>query len=461
MAGVSEETASKQGMPKGGPPAEGGSREGGLDAPSRLPLRWRDADFHDPAALDAELRRVFDICHGCRRCVNLCNAFPTLFDLVDASPTLEVDGVESADFPKVAAECYLCDLCYMTKCPYVPPHEWAVDFPALMLRAKSAARRAGAPRRLRDRLWSAPAEVGRLAGIPVVRAAVNATLQNKTMRGVLHRRFGMHADADLPKFERGTARRRLARRAPASGAHGRAALFATCYGDRHDHAQVEDLWETLAHNEVRVELVGGGMCCGMPKLEAGDLDGLERVRARLVPRLLEAAGDDGEVVAPIPSCVLMFRQQLPLLFPDDERVRALARRMRDPSEYLVRLHARGALRTDFKTGLGKVAYHAACHTRVQNVGLKTRDLLKLIPDTTVAVVERCSGHDGTYAWRAESRAAAVKIGRGAARRIAADADFFTGDCVLAGRHLAALADPPRRWRHPASLLKIAYGLAEA
>ena len=121
-------------------------REGNLDAPTRHPLGWTAPEFWDQAALDAELERVFNICHGCRRCVSLCHAFPTLFDLIDASKTMEIDGVDKADYPKVTEHCYLCDLCYQTKCPYVPPHEWNVDFPHLMLRAKAVDfRRNGAP----------------------------------------------------------------------------------------------------------------------------------------------------------------------------------------------------------------------------------------------------------------------------------------------------------------------------
>ena len=146
--------------------------EGSLEAPTREIIRWQDPDFTDPAKLDAEMRRVFDICHGCRRCVSLCQAFPTLFDLVDASPTLEVDGVAKHDFARVVDQCYLCDVCYMTKCPYVPPHPWNVDFPHLMLRAKAVDFRNGRTK-LRDRLLTSTDRVGRLATIPIVVNMVN------------------------------------------------------------------------------------------------------------------------------------------------------------------------------------------------------------------------------------------------------------------------------------------------
>src|SRR5215469_15889403 len=119
------------------------SREGSLEAPTRHTIDWRSPDFTDAEKLDAEMRRVFDICHGCRRCFNLCNSFPRLFDLVDASPSGEVHDVKSEDFSSVVEACTLCDMCFMTKCPYVPPHEFNLDFPHLMLRYRVAEAKAG------------------------------------------------------------------------------------------------------------------------------------------------------------------------------------------------------------------------------------------------------------------------------------------------------------------------------
>src|SRR5258705_813124 len=172
-------------------------REGSLEAPTRHPLDWKNPAFYDAKSVEKELERVFDICHGCRRCVNLCTAFPTLFDLVDASATLEVDGVPKQEFWKVVDQCYLCDMCYMTKCPYVPPHPWNVDFPHLMLRAKAVKFKKGGTT-LRDKLLSSTDAIGKLATIPVVVRFVNAANAAPLARGVMDKVLGVHKDRALP-----------------------------------------------------------------------------------------------------------------------------------------------------------------------------------------------------------------------------------------------------------------------
>ncbi len=190
------------------PTGKKGQREGSLEAPERHPLAWRAPEFYDEGALFTELQRVFDICHGCRRCFSLCNAFPTLFDLVDASETMEVDGVAKADYWRVVDQCYLCDMCFMTKCPYVPPHEWNVDFPKLMLRAKAVKLKKGQSS-FRDRLLSSTDTVGRLAGIPVIVQAVNVAGRNRAARRLLDKTFGIHQQAVLPRYHSATLRKRV------------------------------------------------------------------------------------------------------------------------------------------------------------------------------------------------------------------------------------------------------------
>src|SRR3989441_11273004 len=174
-------------------------REGSLEAPTRHPVEWRLPDFYDEEKLFAELERIFGICHGCRRCVNLCTAFPTLFDLVDASATLEVDGVEKSDFWKVVDQCYLCDLCYMTKCPYVPPHPWNVDFPHTMLRAKAIKFRSGGVG-AGEQFLASTDKHGQFAGIPVVVQVANALNKTRTMRKLLDKSLHVHPDAWLPEL---------------------------------------------------------------------------------------------------------------------------------------------------------------------------------------------------------------------------------------------------------------------
>jgi Fe-S oxidoreductase len=442
----------------------GGAREGSLDAPTRHPLGWEAPAFWDEAALEAELERVYDICHGCRRCFSLCNAFPVLFDHVDESPGGEVAEVPRAARWEVVDHCYLCDMCYMSKCPYVPPHPWNVDFPHLMLRAKAVRhRRQGAG--LRERILSSTDVVGRIAGIPVVREIVNATHRSRTGRRLLEAALGVHREAPLPRFEP-PFRARDARRekpaivaTPAAGTRGRVAIFATCYGNRNEPGIVEDLVAVLEHNEIPVALVGRERCCGMPKLELGDLDAVARLKAVNIPALAQMVASGHDILAVIPSCVLMFKQELPLLFPDDPDVRAVAEHTFDPFEYLMLRHGEGRLRTDFRTPLGKVAYHVPCHLRVQAIGPKTRELLALVPGTTLTTIERCSGHDGTYAVKREFREVSMKIAKPVVDRVAAaGAERFASDCPMAAAQIGSgLPDGPAP-QHPLSLLRQAYGI---
>ena len=188
-------------------------REGSLEAPIRHPIDWKNPEYYDQASVDEELERIFNICHGCRRCVSLCNAFPTLFDLIDESKTGEIDGVAKADFGKVVDQCYLCDLCYMTKCPYVPPHPWNVDFPHLMLRAKAQKFKRGETS-FRDRLLTSTDRLGKLATIPVVVQMVNKANRTPLARKAMDRMLGVHRDRRLPPY----ATRRFNRLAPGSNA---------------------------------------------------------------------------------------------------------------------------------------------------------------------------------------------------------------------------------------------------
>jgi glycerol-3-phosphate dehydrogenase subunit C len=441
-------------------------REGSLEAPTRLPLAWREPSFYDEAALEQELARVFDVCHGCRRCFSLCQSFPTLFDAIDESPTGELHGVPKSAYWKVVDHCYLCDLCAMTKCPYVPPHPWNIDFPRLMLRAKAVRfRRDGAS--FRDRMLTDTDRVGTLAGIPVVAQAVNAANASRGGRKLLDKVLHVHPEAPLPRFHTRTARARLRsklRPAPEPQATpettGKVVLFTTCYGNRNDPDLVTDLAAVFAHNGIVLTLAASERCCGMPKLEIGDLESVERLMKQNVPQLVRLLDQGYDIVAPIPSCVLMFKQELPLLYPHDLDVQRVRQHVFDPAEYLMLRHKAGLVRTDFKAQLGKVSYHVPCHQRVQNIGLKTRDLLRLVPGTTVDVIERCSGHDGSYAVKSEFREASVRIGRPVAQRVEqGNADYYSSDCPMAGEQFRSIL--PAGARDPAppfKLLRIAYGI---
>ena len=440
-------------------------KEGNLEAPTRHPIDWKNPDFYNESSLNEELERVFDICHGCRRCVSLCNSFPTLFDLVDESPTYEVDGVDKADYWKVVDHCYLCDLCFMTKCPYTPPHEWNLDFPHLMLRAKAVKYKKG-EMPLRDKILTSTDAVGSFAGFPVVSGIVNSVNKMKPARKILEATLGVHADARLPEFHSNTLRKRLSDKVGVSAqgeaagpTQGKVALFATCYGNRNEPVTGEDLVAVFEHNGIPVTLAQKEQCCGMPKLELGNLEAVEQAMQGNIPGLVKLVDEGWDIVAPVPSCALMFKQELPLLFPDNADVIKVSKAIYDPFEYLALRNKHGKLSTDFKTSLGKVAYHAACHQRVQNIGSKTREVLSLVPDTTVEAIERCSGHDGTYAVKKEFHDVSMKIVRPVVNRVKqAEADHYGSDCPMAGHHIESGMADGSKTEHPMSLLRKAYGI---
>lgn len=443
------------------------TREGNLEAPTRHPLDWQNESFWDKEKLHQEMERVFDICHGCRRCVSLCDSFPTLFDLVDESNTMEVDGVDKKDYNKVVEQCYLCDICYMAKCPYVPPHEWNVDFPHLMLRAKAINfKEKGANRR--DTLLTNTDKMGKLASIPIVDVTVNALNSNSAFRNLLEKSLGVHHQAPVPAYHHNTLRKQVASMLksekvadskPAGRTTGKVALFSTCYGNYNSPEIGVDLVKVYQHNQIQIELVSSEKCCGMPKLELGDLDSVRQAKEFNIPILYDLVQQGFDLIAPIPSCVLMFKQEIPLMFPDDEQVQAVKNAFFDPFEYLFLRHKEGMFNTDFIKELGQVSYQVACHLRVQNIGLKTRDILSLIPDTTIHTQERCSGHDGTYAVKSETRERSVKIARPVVKKVdQLKPDYHASDCPMAATHIVNLADSVEQASNPMSLLRMAYGL---
>jgi Fe-S oxidoreductase len=441
-------------------------REGSLEAPTRHPLDWKNNLFWDKGNLEAELERVYDICHGCRRCVSLCDAFPTLFDLIDESSTFEIDGVDKADYMKVVDQCYLCDLCYLTKCPYVPPHEWNVDFPHLMLRAKAQDFREKGTS-LRNKVLTSTDAMNKLMKIPVINQTGNALLKNKTFRSVFEKGFGVHKEAPVPEYRRKNIAK-LSKDLPAPSiaatpigrTTGKLALYATCYGNYNTPDLGLDFLKVFQHNQIDIKLVPKERCCGMPKLELGDLDSVEENMKFNIPILAKLVDEGYDLVAPIPSCVLMYKQELPLMFPDNKDVLKVQKAFFDPFEYLALRNKGGALKTDFQHELGDISYQVACHQRVQRIGNKTREVLGLVPGTTVMPIERCSGHDGTYAVKKETYDKAVKIARPVVRKVKEQqAQHFTSDCPMANAHVAKLAgDAVKSNEHPMTLLRRAYGI---
>ncbi len=439
------------------------SREGNLEAPTRHPLDWKNPDFYDHAKTEAEMERIFDICHGCRRCFNLCNAFPMLFDAVDESASGELHSVPKTVLWDVVDQCYLCDMCYMTKCPYTPPHPFNLDFPHTMLRAKAVQFKEGKPN-FRDKLLTSTDALGKLASIPVVVQMVNAVNNNSAARALMDKTLGIHRDRILPTYTSATFRKhatpgddfpvRDGQRTP-----GKVVIYSTCYINYNEPGIGHDLVKVLAHNEIPARLLEKEACCGMPKLELGDLESVAALKEKNIPLLAEVARAGYAIMTPIPSCTLMYKQELPLMYPEDADVAAVAQAMFDPFEYLSLRHADGLLKTDFVQSLGRVSYHVPCHLRVQNIGLKTKELLQMVPNTTVNTVERCAGHDGTWGVKTEHFEMSMKIGRPVFNRMKEDdPDYVSSDCPIASRHILQGMKEDHDKEHPISLLRIAYGL---
>ncbi|HEY9135098.1 MAG TPA: heterodisulfide reductase-related iron-sulfur binding cluster [Pseudomonadales bacterium] len=440
-------------------------KEGNLEAPTRHPLNQNDPAFYDPASLNQELERVFDICHGCRRCVSLCNSFPTLFDLVDESSTMEVDGVDTKDYQKVVDQCYLCDLCYLTKCPYVPPHEWNVDFPHLMLRAKAVNFKQGKSK-LRDKIITSTDLMGKTLAQPLIAPLANTANKTKLLRKALDKVAGIHQDARLPEYHYPTLRKTIAGEVQkpqeytkTASTTGKVIFFTTCYCNYNEPDMGDDFVAVYQHNQIQIRLMTQEHCCGMPKLELGDLDSVTRLQEKNIPQLAELVKDGWDIVALVPSCVLMFKQELPLMFPDNADVQLVSKAFFDPFEYLHLRYREGEFNTDFKHSLGNISYHAACHQRVQNIGPKTRDVLQLIPNTKVTSIERCSGHDGTYAVKSETHDIAKKLVKPVVKQIEKQApDYYGSDCPMAAHHIESNLAEDKITDHPISLLRKAYGI---
>ena len=430
-------------------------REGSLEAPVRHPLNWQDEDFYNEQFLNDELERVFNICHGCRRCVSLCKAFPTLFDLIDESETFEVDSVDKADYKKVVDQCYLCDLCYMTKCPYVPPHEWNVDFPHLMLRAKAIQFKKGETKKSYKVLTS-PQQVGSVASKPVISSIVNWSNSNKIIRKITENIMGVHADAVVPKYHSKTLTKLFVEDNIVS--KFKVAIIGTCYGEYNDPKSVIDLVDVLRHNNVEVKLIKNTQCCGMPKMELGDLETVIKYANENITPLKKLVGDGYKLIAPIPSCVLMFKSELPMIISDNEDIKLISKAFFDPFEYLSFLNDSAQLDTNFSAIDKEVLYQMACHQRVQNIGSHTKKILGLIPDLHVNIAERCSGHNGTYGVRKETHTYAVTIAKPVVKKITDNTDLVVSDCVMAGNHIAHIATQNIEAIHPITLVKMAYCL---
>ncbi len=444
-------------------------REGSLDAPTRHPIDWNNPEFYDEALLDEELRRVFDVCHGCRRCFNLCDSFPRLFNLVDEAPSEELDTVDSKDFKSVVDACTLCDMCFLTKCPYVPPHEFNLDFPHLMLRYRAVEKSKGEDKFI-PRQLSQTDRNGNLAKHVAPIANWASKRENGMTRGVMEATLGIHRDAALPQYHSKTLEKQAAENALTvnkdAPAYGRkVAIYATCFGNFNNPDIGEATRKVLAQNGVESEVVYPG-CCGMPLLEQGDIAGVAENAKTVSAELCQWIDNGYDIIALVSSCALMLKFEWPLIVPDNETVEKLSKNTFDVSEYIVDISKKEGIAEGLEPLEGPVSMHLACHARAQNMGAKGAEMLRLIPKTRVAIVERCSGHGGSWGIMKENFDTALKVGKTAASNaLKSGAPHIASECPLAAEHLLqgiekqdAEAAKSRTAQTPNQLLAKAYGL---
>lgn len=440
--------------------------EGSLEAPTRHPIPWQDEAWYDEAALDAELRRVYDICHGCRRCFNLCDSFPILFDAVDESPNEEVDDLTSAQLASVVDACTLCDMCFMTKCPYVPPHSFDLDFPHLMLRHRAVQHRKGETS-FADQQLSEMDRNGRLGTIAAGLANWATKEGNGLTRPIMEKVVGIDRRAHLPPFMDVPLVNQANGIVPAPNPDGPAfgkkvAIYAGCHDNFNDGTPGLALVKVLTHQGVQVRIEHPD-CCGMPKFENGDLPSVASAAQRISAHFAPLVEQGWDVVPLTTSCALMLKFEWPLIETDNPAVATLAKHTFDVSEYVVALNKDKGL-APIPEMPASIAVHFACHARAQNMGPKAMEMLRLIPGATPALTERCSGHGGKWGIFKENFDRAVKVGKPAARNLVkGDPDLIVSECPLAGPHLKQViaangGTAPDRIGHPIEVLAKAYGL---
>lgn len=419
--------------------------------------------FYDPSAVEKELRRVADICHGCRRCYDLCPSFDVLFQALDRP---EVDGeadrLRAADLAEFSDLCYECKLC-IPHCPYYPPHRWEVDIPRVVLRDRASRVKHAGGAALRERILASVDAVGKLSSAAA--PLVNSLNDSRLARVALEKTLGVHRDRLLPTFAGETFldwwQRRGGATAPSerAPARDRVALFVTCSFNYNAPEVGRAAVAVLEKNGCEV-VVPPQRCCGMPYLESGDVDSARECQLRNVDAFLPFVQAGYTVVVPGPTCSLTLKKEYPVLGGGD-RTAAVAGATRDLCEYLMRRHAEGRLSLDFTRRPGKILYQVPCHLKVQDIGFKSRDLLALIPGAEVVTVEACTGHDGTWSMKKEYFPISMEIGKPVFEQVKAERpDAVSTDCPLAGVQIRQ--GTGRTTKHPIQILADAYGLpAEA
>jgi glycerol-3-phosphate dehydrogenase subunit C len=422
--------------------------------------------YYDEADLRGELNRVYDLCHGCRLCFNLCPAFPTMFAVIDQHDDQDVERLTRAEQDRVVDQCYQCKLCYV-KCPYVPPHEWQLDFPRLMLRADAVRNRHGdrSPRqRLADQVLSRTDLLGRVssAASPVLNRLVPQA-PGSLARKVMEKTLGVASDRLMPSFARQRFSTWFRKRSagPPATPQAEVAIFATCLVEYQEPDIGKDLVAVYERNGVACDLPAGQVCCGMPWLDAGDVEEFRKQGARNAKVLADAVRAGKDIVVPQPTCGYVLKKEYPEYLKSDD-ARLVAESTYDANEYLWKLHKDEGTRLDTDFGgevPAEITYQVPCHMQAQGIGLKSRDVLKLT-GATITLVNECCGIDGTWGYHAENAELSKQVARPMREAIEkAGSPCVMGDCHLA--NTAILEQTGKRSQHPIQLLARAYGIPEA
>ena len=442
------------------------NKEGGTKAPIRHPIEFNNPDFLDQKKLDGEMRRVFDICHGCRRCFNLCDSFPKLFDMIDESKNEDVESLSSDQFAPIVDSCTLCDMCFMTKCPYVPPHEFNLDFPHLMLRYRTLQKK-------QNKLSSFPkqlAKIDRNAKIGITFSwLINwiSNLKNKFFRKILELLVGIDRRVKIPEYNSETFTSYFKKNNKSTNItipikNRKVVIYSTCFVNFNKKDTGVAALKVLQKNGVEVKEAYPG-CCGMPFLEQADLQKVVEQAKKVSKDLLKWVDKGYRVITLTASCGLMLKFEWPLLLPENKDIKRLSENISDIDEYIVDISNKEGLADGLEEIDGGVTVHHACHARAQNMGIKARDMLKLIPNVKIDVVERCAGHGGTFGVMKGTYDLAQKVGRPTARQIKNKKNkYMASDCPLAGKHLKQLEQDTKisndEALHPIELLAKAYKL---
>lgn len=400
---------------------------------------------------------MFDVCDGCRRCFNLCPSFNTLLDRIDEYES-DVSRLTAADYEQVEKECYYCKLCY-NHCPYTPPHDYRIDFPRLMAAwKKQRVKEQGAS--WRDRLLIKTDLIGKLGGLTA--PLTNRILSMRWVRALLEPIIGLHRDRRVLAFSRETFSawwRKRGRALKPTVAKQKVVLFPSCLVNYQAVDIGKATVQVLVKNNVEVVVPDGQRCCSMPSFDLGDTETMAQTATHHLRLFLPYLQQGYDLVVPTPSCSLMFKREYPYLVPTRDMT-LLAERTFDVCEYLMRLKKDGALSTEFRQAQQRIAYQVPCHLRDQNIGFKSKELMELT-GAKVEVIEKCSGHDGSWSAKVEFFDRSMKIAQKAVRAVSdCEPDLVASDCPLSALQLDQAGAMPsgNRTRHPIQIIRDAYNL---